>query len=1301
MSSFNLEEDNSDIINISISEQTLEIDLQDNYTNWATIYGEPSTSGTLVNYVTTTVQSYTDSQIAIINTRIDNEVSTINTDLSKKLEISNIQQGDNIRLVFNGNNVQINSAPSENQLNYLFLNNKPQINGVELLDDNTGENYKLEDLANKVTSIDDTSTDVQYPTAKLLYDELETKQNTLTFDVTPTLDSTNPVTSGGVKSYVDTADNTLQTNINNLQSNVNNLKSYVDTADNTLQTNINNLQSNVNTADNTLQTNIDNLQSNVNTADTTLQTNINNLKSYTDIQLATKQNTLTFDVTPTLDSTNPVTSGGVKSYVDTADTTLQTNINNLKSYTDTQLATKQNTLTFDTTPTLDSINPVTSGGVKSYVDTADNTLQTNINNLQTNINNLQTNINNLQSNVNTADNTLQTNINNLKSYTDTQLATKQNTLGYTAENQANKSSSYTESSTTTYTNTKALVDGLATKQNTLTFDVTPTLDSTNPVTSGGVKSYVDTADNTLQTNINDLKSYTDIQLATKQNTLTFDIAPTLNSTNPVTSGGVYNGLNSKIDKSVIGQPLGVASLDNNAKLLITEFPDVIVGALNYSGTLDASTGVCSLVNGSIEGNDGTIYTSLTITSSNASNFRGHFFIVSVEGTIENISNFNIGDWCLSNGTSGWAKIDNTDSVTGVKGNAESEYRIGNINLTPQNIGSVPANALITGDTKTKITYDSNGLILSGSNLTESDIPNLSITKITDITASASEINKLQGVTVSTQQINYLGNVTSDVQSQINAKQNTLTAGTGISIDTATNTISSTVNSATWGNITGTLSNQTDLQTALNAKQNTLTFDTAPTLNSTNPVTSGGIYTALETKQNTLGYTAENQANKSSSYTESSTTTYTNTKALVDGLATKQNTLTFDVTPTLDSTNPVTSGGVYTALSLKQNTLVAGTGISIDTATNTISSTVNSATWGNITGTLSNQTDLQSVLDSKHNNYAPQIVSGKGNTNEVSLLSYSGNVITADCTSTSLNILYYDLTKSTLSTNLSLDMTGKEDGNYTLVVTDEGSILTVSPTPSMATVTLTADGYTQSGNSIYASSGTIISYSVSLPGYDTLTGTYTMGRNDYTLNVSLSESSTLPTGYTSLSAIKSDGSNLRSLDYIITSQTYTKEFEGYAATSSLTRCMTGGSGDGGGTWTASIYYYNNSKYLICGSVTHLIGSVSSLDTTNAVTKLEVLKSSNILNYYRDNSLISNYNWSGKSINGYSENIGGSKETGYAPYSIAYYYYYYKIRENGILKVSLLPCTRTSDSAIGFYDLARETFIAVPSTWTSVA
>ena len=66
---------------------------------------------------------------------------------------------------------------------------------------------------------------------------------------------------------------------------------------------------------------------------------------------------------------------------------------------------------------------------------------------------------------------------------------------------------------------------LAGKQDVLTFDSTPTTSSTNPVTSGGVKTALDA----------------------KQNTLTFDSAPTASSTNPVTSGGVKTALDAKAD----------------------------------------------------------------------------------------------------------------------------------------------------------------------------------------------------------------------------------------------------------------------------------------------------------------------------------------------------------------------------------------------------------------------------------------------------------------------------------------------------------------------------------------------------------------------------------------------------------------------------------------------------------------------------------------------------------------------------------------------------------------------------------
>ena len=52
------------------------------------------------------------------------------------------------------------------------------------------------------------------------------------------------------------------------------------------------------------------------------------------------------------------------------------------------------------------------------------------------------------------------------------------------------------------------------------------------------------------------------------------------------------------------------------------------------------------------------------------------------------------------------------------------------------------------------------------------------------------------------------------------------------------------------NTTNKFTNATEKQT-WNGKQDALTFDSAPTENSTNPVTSGGVYTALSDKQDTI------------------------------------------------------------------------------------------------------------------------------------------------------------------------------------------------------------------------------------------------------------------------------------------------------------------------------------------------------------------------------------------------------------------------------------------------------------------
>ena len=59
----------------------------------------------------------------------------------------------------------------------------------------------------------------------------------------------------------------------------------------------------------------------------------------------------------------------------------------------------------------------------------------------------------------------------------------------------------------------------------------------------------------------------------------------------------------------------------------------------------------------------------------------------------------------------------------------------------------------TSGTYTKLTINSDGLVTSGTTLSASDIPNLTLSKITDVTASAAEVNIMDGVTVTTSDIN--------------------------------------------------------------------------------------------------------------------------------------------------------------------------------------------------------------------------------------------------------------------------------------------------------------------------------------------------------------------------------------------------------------------------------------------------------------------------------------------------------------------------------------------------------------------
>lgn len=136
----------------------------------------------------------------------------------------------------------------------------------------------------------------------------------------------------------------------------------------------------------------------------------------------------------------------------------------------------------------------------------------------------------------------------------------------------------------TKTQVDALLDG---KEDTLTFDSAPTASSTNPVTSGGVYD----------------------ALSGKQDTLTFDNAPTENSNNPVKSGGVYTALSGKQDTltfdneptlgshNMVDSDAVAQALDDVTVPIATEQdagivkPDGTTITIDNDGTIHGSSGI--------------------------------------------------------------------------------------------------------------------------------------------------------------------------------------------------------------------------------------------------------------------------------------------------------------------------------------------------------------------------------------------------------------------------------------------------------------------------------------------------------------------------------------------------------------------------------------------------------------------------------------------------------------------------------------------------------------------------------------
>ena len=223
-----------------------------------------------------------------------------------------------------------------------------------------------------------------------------------------------------------------------------------------------------------------------------------------------KQDVLTFDSTPTAGSDNPVTSDGIYKAIRSVG----------------------ETVVLDDTVTENSHNGVKSSGIYTAIESAKTTLGQRITNVDTKVDAHTDDISALQEFQQTQDMANETH--------NTQIAANASAIGSLQTGKQDRlkkvAGETTQYAQTTLANTvpdsvsptdpvtipttEAVSAALSKKQGTLTFDSAPENGSENPVTSGGIFT----------------------ALEGKQDSLTFDSTPTEGSGNPVTSDGIYKAI---------------------------------------------------------------------------------------------------------------------------------------------------------------------------------------------------------------------------------------------------------------------------------------------------------------------------------------------------------------------------------------------------------------------------------------------------------------------------------------------------------------------------------------------------------------------------------------------------------------------------------------------------------------------------------------------------------------------------------------------------------------------------------------
>lgn len=123
-----------------------------------------------------------------------------------------------------------------------------------------------------------------------------------------------------------------------------------------------------------------------------------------------------------------------------------------------------------------------------------------------------------------------------------------------------------------------------------------------------------------------------------------------------------------------GKANGVASLDENSKIISSQLPDYLLGQVMYGGNASVAVEPVVTPSDSLKAKKGITASQIMLTSGSSSTdpdtygyaqLEGVYFICNVGGRFAGL-NFEGGDWLISTGNA-WEKIDNTDAVKSVNG----------------------------------------------------------------------------------------------------------------------------------------------------------------------------------------------------------------------------------------------------------------------------------------------------------------------------------------------------------------------------------------------------------------------------------------------------------------------------------------------------------------------------------------------------------------------------------------------------------------------------------------------------------